>query len=307
MAKLGASSPLRVILAATDFSAPARRALTRAALLAQAHRAKLVIFNVLNVPAEALETMGARPSELARHFRAQLEREAVRASPGPGLRRGETDFRFGRPFVEIVRAARDWGAGLIVLGAHGERGVRGPLLGTTAEKVIRKSELPVLVVKRPARREYARVLVAVDFSALSRKALELAMRIAPDARLHLLHACGYPPELRLGVLGLGAIPGPASPEAREGTLERARAAMDEFLGGIDLQGRDPRLHLEEGSPERLVPAAARTVRPGLLVVGSHGRTGLTHALLGSVAEQAVREAPCDVLVARAGRAEFRLP
>jgi nucleotide-binding universal stress UspA family protein len=296
-----------VVFAATDFSTPARRAVARAVLLAEKHRARLVIFNALDIPADGLEAMGVSPSELARHFRGQLKHEVTRASRESVRLRIESDFRFGKPFVEIVRAARESGSELIVLGAHGERGVRETALGATAEKVIGKSELPVLVVKRPPRREYVRVLVALDFSDHSRRALELALRIAPDARLHLLHAYGTPLQTRLAQAGLGGLLGPGHPEATREQLDRVQVAMNDFLDVTDIRGREPRIHLEEGTPEARLPLAVRTLRPGLLVVGTHGRTGLVHALLGSVAETAVREAPCDVLVARAGRGEFRLP
>src|SRR4029453_16636497 len=118
MGKPRTSSSLRVIFAATDFSAPARRELARAVLLAEAHRGRLVVFNALDIPPDALEAMGANPSELARHFRAQLKRDLARTARATGRRRVETDFRFGKPFVEIVRGAREAGSELIVLGAH---------------------------------------------------------------------------------------------------------------------------------------------------------------------------------------------
>jgi nucleotide-binding universal stress UspA family protein len=300
---------LRVVFVATDFSAAARRALRRAALLASAHRARLVLFNALDVPPEALDGMGASPTELARHFRAELGRELGRAAWKGTRPRLTTDFRFGKPFVEIVRAARETGADLIVLGAHGRRGVRESVVGTTAEKVIRKGELPVLVVKRPARRAYGRVLVAVDFGEPSRRALELALRVVPEAgaRLDLLHAYGPLSEVRLAQAGLEGLLGQGFPENPRQQFERVRVAMDRFLAGADLRGRAAVIHLQEGSPQVRLPAAVRSLRAGLLVVGTHGRKGLAHALLGSVAETAIREAASDVLVARTGRTAFRLP
>jgi len=74
----------------------------------------------------------------------------------------------GKQFVEIIRRAREEGAELVVLGAHGEHFFKDLLLGTTAEKVVRKGDRLVLVVKRPARGAYRRVLAAVDFSENSR-------------------------------------------------------------------------------------------------------------------------------------------
>jgi nucleotide-binding universal stress UspA family protein len=83
--------------------------------------------------------------------------------------------------------------------------------------------------------------------------------------------------------------------------------MDEFLAGVDLRGHGAVIHLQDGSPQARLPVAVRSLRTGLLVVGTHGRKGLAHALLGSVAETAIREAASDVLVARTGRTAFRLP
>ena len=77
---------------------------------------------------------------------------------------------------------------IIVVGAHGAQFIKDLLVGTTAEKVVRKGDRPVLVVKRPVHGPYRRVLVAMDFSEQSRKALELGLRLAPGAKFHLLHA-----------------------------------------------------------------------------------------------------------------------
>jgi nucleotide-binding universal stress UspA family protein len=298
---------LRVVFAATDFSSSAQRAVLRAAMLASAHRARLVVFNALDVPPEAMDAMGASPGELARHFRAELGQELRRAGWKDRRPRLTVDFRFGKPFVEIVRSARETGADLLVLGAHGRRGAHAPLPGTTAERVIRKGDLPVLVVKRAPRRAYGRVLVAVDFGQPSRTALQQALRVVPDVRrLDVLHTYGPPPEV-LAASGFGSGLAENLRENQGAWLERARASMEEFLAGVDLENLTPAIHLERGSPLERLPAAVGRLRADLLVVGTHGRKGLAHALLGSVAETTIRQAACDVLVARAGRTPFRLP
>jgi nucleotide-binding universal stress UspA family protein len=296
-----------VVFVATDFSPAARRAVARAALLGRGRATRLVLFNALEIPPESLEALGGDASDLARHFHGQLEREMARAPvAGAGLRT-EADFRFGKPFVEIVRAARESGAELIVLGARGEAGLRAAGIGATAEKVVRKADRPVLVVRRPAPEPYGKVLVAVDFSEHARFALETAYRLAPGAELHLLHVHGAIPGLWLSAPLSGGRRGRRAPRDGREQEQQLRAEMDDFLSNAPPGRPEPRLHFRRGSPEDVVPAVARSLRAELLALGTHGRTGLAHALLGSVAERVVRDAGCDVLVARPGAHAFHLP
>src|SRR4030066_2328266 len=81
--------------------------------------------------------------------------------------------------------------------SHGRGELKDWLLGTTAERVVRKGDRPVLVVKRPPEGPYRHVLVAVDFSDTSHRALALAAHLAPGAHLTLLHAYEFWYEARL--------------------------------------------------------------------------------------------------------------
>ncbi|HEY7530939.1 MAG TPA: universal stress protein [Gemmatimonadota bacterium] len=337
-------SEIRSILVATDFSDAAGKAVRRASLIARDHGARLVALNVLEIPPEGLKGMGADPGEVATWFAEQLAREAGAAADRVGVE-AEMATAFGKAFVEIVRKSRETGADLIVLGSHGESGWREDLLGATADRVVRKGDRPVLVVKRAATRPYARVLVGVDFSEHSRRALEAAAALtasspateAPDrdgggrregrskstrgragggrasgtdvrSELHVLHVYGSLSQITLGRAALGGlVPTSAARSAAAEELERAREAMDALLAEVDTRGRSVEVHFREGSPMQEILRVTRTLRPGLLALGTHGRSGIPHVLFGSVAEAITRRAACDVLLVRRGTPVFSLP
>lgn len=143
--------------------------------------------------------------------------------------------------------------------------------------------------------EIKRILLPTDFSAHSaaaaRYACELATRF--DAELHLLHALEA---------HLASAPGFAMGLALPQYVHESRAAAEQSLAGVlDPQwsaGRKVVRAVVEGSPKEEIVRYARTHGVDLIVLATHGRTGLAHVLLGSVAEGVVRTAPCPVLTVR---------
>lgn len=146
--------PFEHILVATDFTALACNAEDRAVRLAQALGAKLTLLHVHHVP-PVLPTEGLLMpyDELESAARQALDQKAqsLRAR-FPDLR---VALRTGYPDVEIVAAAKDLGADLIVMGTHGRRGLRRALLGSVAARVVRTSPIPVLTVAPTPREESA--------------------------------------------------------------------------------------------------------------------------------------------------------
>ena len=105
-----------------------------------------------------------------------------------------SDVLSGEPFVEIIRCARNIGAELIVLGRHGRRPVRDMFIGTTAERVIRKGDVPVLAVNLKPARPYRRPLIATDLEDSAPRVFGLALRILePTVKaVHIVHAFNVP-------------------------------------------------------------------------------------------------------------------
>jgi nucleotide-binding universal stress UspA family protein len=169
------------LLLGTDFSPRADVALQRAVQIASEHGAALTLFHACDV--------GARDDAQGRKLIVGAEetaRQKIRSLSLPDKIAAAVRVAAGKPFVELIRAAREEESDLVVVGAHGKHFLKSLLLGTTAEKVVRKGERPVLVVKRATRSPYRQVLVPVDFSEDSRQAL--ALRLAPRGRFYVLHA-----------------------------------------------------------------------------------------------------------------------
>jgi len=226
--------------------------------------------------------------------------EEARASvspllPSAGMHEVTTSFAWGSPFATIVDRAHHGRAELVVVGRHAERRFRELLIGSTAERVIRNSSVSVLVVATPPETTYRRPLVAIDMSASSRLALELAARICdPDLdAIDVLHVISMPS--RLHATGRTLVP--ALERRRDEVEQGVREELMTFLGTVDA-GVRWNLTVKFGEPRTVILDEARERGVDLLALGTKGRTGLARVLVGSVAEGVIRGSACDVLVAR---------
>lgn len=233
--------------------------------------------------------------------------KALRELAG-GLVAGGIPLRYhidkGKDFVAIIRRSRQLHANLIVIGAHGKLSLKDEVLGTTGQKLARKADIPLLVVKKPAQSSYRRILAATDFSAASRQALEFAMNVAPDADIDLLHVYGVWGESRLSMAGAG----PRDRNAYRLQVEKSDSAtLQGWTEQIKLNGRKPVLHVRQGHPANLISQMATERQADLVVMGTTGQSGLPYILLGSVAEKVLRIVPCDTLIVRPQGFRFELP
>jgi nucleotide-binding universal stress UspA family protein len=197
---------IRSLVAATDLSAPARRAVDRAARLAAPAGASLTLVNAIDASLLGelrrwLDTGGDAEQSVVDDLRSRLHDLA--ADIGARYRIAVHEHTStGRPVDEIARAADERQADLIVVGTLGGGPFRSHLIGSTAERVVRKSARPVLMVRQSPHEAYRRVLVVVDFSRWSAPSLAIAQAIAPDAHFVLFHAVEVPFEGRLRLAGV---------------------------------------------------------------------------------------------------------
>lgn len=294
---------LNTVLFATDFSTLANQALDYALELAQKHGAVLYMLHAVvlhaddpNDPAHLFpdaEEIRRRLEEIAeRRMATQLqdratgEVEVVRAQ-----RRGISTAPV------ILEYAGEIDADVIVMSTHGRRGLSAVLLGSVTEEVVRLSACPVLTIRgrdgsTPSPR-VEDVLVPVDFSEHSSRAVRYAGEVCRTygARMHLIHVFEQPvyPEVYLG--GVASLPSFASVEGslREALLEVGAQA------GADVETT---IHVRDGRAVRGILDAATELRPDLIVIATHGLSGMKHALLGSVTEKVVRGADCPVLTVK---------
>src|SRR5690606_24271992 len=198
--------------------------------------------------------------------------------------------------IDVVLAAAEQ-SDLLVLGPRGLNPAKDFLLGATAERSARRARCPLLVSQQEAAISYATVLVPVDFSEDSLRALRFARLLAPRATLHVFHAYDSPFEGRLQSAGV-------SEEAMEGYRQsvavEAEAAMREFLArAADV--KDVRSSGELGDARVALGRRAAELQSNLIVMGKQGRSWFSEFLLGSVTRRTIENAPCDVLVVPAPR------
>jgi universal stress protein A len=141
---------------------------------------------------------------------------------------------------------------------------------------------------------FKKILCPIDFSEGSRSALRAATTLATQnaGEVVLVHVW-TPPIMAM------ATQAPVPGEALQQMYETAEADLAAAAAALGKQGVRTTTQILEGSPWAMIVEASRNDRAiDLVVMGTHGRTGLSHALLGSVAEQVVRHARCAVLVVR---------
>jgi nucleotide-binding universal stress UspA family protein len=289
------------ILVALDLSDSSLAALKSAKALADERGAKLA---VVHVAAHYHEVQPFFPQSygpnMTTHLQLeQLAREALarELEQVEGCADVERFFEIGAPYAEIVRRAEAWRADLIVVGSHGKTGLSRALLGSVAEHVVRVAHCPVLV-SRPARGSGV-VIAATDLSDPSLPAVAAAADEARrrGASLTVVHAMesslaayGAPAAALFGTTA--AVP---SPDDQTQVREWLVTLLGDAMRGFGVEGEPL---VVAGGVIASVVRAVEERRADLLVIGTHGRTGISRLLLGSVAEKLVRLVDCSVLVAR---------
>lgn len=270
--------PARILLP-TDGSEYATGAIAVAIELAKRCGAPVRLMTSLPLGSD-LETVGTQNLLAAETAKAQAQLDALASTLTAAGVTCDTEVRHDEhPDAGIVDSAAEAGAGLIVMGRRGKRGLARLMVGHATAKVIGNAPCDVLVAPRAAQFWTRRILLATDGSVHSRIALERAGAVAA--------ACGLP----VSVLSVVA---PSHGQERRAEAQRV---VDEALAALRGQGIAAEGGIAEGRPDEVIVAQARS-QADLIVVGSHGRTGLLGVLLGSVSERVIGAADCPVLVAR---------
>jgi len=295
--------PLKTLLVGTDFSPGAAQAIERAVTLPLDADATVHLVHVLPE-----RIGGVVESPLLDEATKNLDQAAALITElAPGIRVVPA-LVHGAPHAAIVREARERNAELVVLGRHGKHSLRERLLGTTTERVVRHGEVPSLVVSSKRAEPYREPMVASDPDDDLRNIeglVDLASRLSsPDStRLLLLHVVQVPFERRLR-----HTLGPDEFLAfREECKAQMLASARKVAAHLDAHGLRVRSLVRSGDPRQVIVREAKRRYVDLLVLGTHGRTGVAHALLGSVAEWVMRNAPCDVAVQRPRDFHYEAP
>jgi nucleotide-binding universal stress UspA family protein len=294
------------ILAAVDLGAQHDAVLRRAFDLAQLHGGRLTILHVIAGldPAGVQSLSDADRKNLhnaeAREARNLIEAAARACVPSGGERPGvdwSVVIEAGPPAVQVVAVAERLGVDLVIVAAHQRKSLRDKVLGSTADRILRSAARPVLVVKRPPERPYRNVLVATDFSQASDTAAVAAIALCPGARLQLIHVADVPPQFERALLRVGG--GASIEDYRRKLVSRARVRLREIAARQDGAAERLRGRVVQGDPAATLVRMTWNRDVDLIAVGPRGHGTVLSTLLGSVARHLLREAACDVLIARA--------
>jgi nucleotide-binding universal stress UspA family protein len=281
------------ILVALDFSPPSDAALAYARTVAATFGGALHLLHV--VENEFLRPIAADPRGIEDAALTRL-RYRLRADDYTRFRASTAVERSDDAADEIVTYARSRGVDLIIMGTHGRTGLAHVLVGSVAERVVRSAPCPVLTLHEapsPGNALPKRILVPTDFSAPSHAALQYARSVAAGfgASLHVLHVLE---EVAAAPAG-SEIFVAESALTRTTRLNDARERLGRLLSDDVRRSVTASFDAIFGSRAATIVDYAADNAYDLIVMGTHGRTGVAHLLLGSVAEAVVRTARCPVL------------
>ncbi len=292
------------ILVPIDFSGPSLKAIPYAVAISRQFGADLHLLHVTALtqqPSPTLLTLPLVPqAEWNQRFMKRLQALALKYRTGGNV--SALEPRTGTAYEEICAAAQELKSDLIVIATHGYTGYERAFLGSTAERVVQHSRCPVLVVREHISRwsgaadprtrtgfQLRSILAPTDFSECSLAGFDYAVQLARDfkAKLELIHVTNphlYPFGDQYAALDPVQLMDKAAHAAENQMRSMAARAKARYS-----------VRVIHGSPAIQIRNAANE-GADLVVISTHGRTGLAHMLVGSVAEHMVRYVHCPVLV-----------
>lgn len=276
---------LENILLADDFTASSKNVVATAMELSKVMNSRIMPIHILPD-----DIINEKIKKLLDETAKEKLQETIKTIKDAGVEVGEPILRYGSVSDNIAREGIRINANLILIGSgKSQRGDKFQL-GTTAERIIQKSDKPVFVVKNGVLLNVQSILCPVDFSEPSKRALKNAITMA-----HRFKA-------ELNILGVCEVQGATwfmsekdKSEENEARYVRHKEKFDDFLKEFNLEGLNWNKETPKGNPAEEILSSISGKMVDLLVIGTAGRTGLNRLIMGSVTEKVVREVPCSFL------------
>jgi universal stress protein E len=281
------------LLSATDLLPKSEYSIDRAGLLADELDAELSLLHVVSPVASERVLEQSLQIAIGR-MKSRVRSPLWHAQTTPDL-----VVRAGNPARVILDTIAREAPDLVIMGPHDRRGVVDALQGTIAEKIVSARNSPVLVVQASAKAAYRNVLLALDVAAGSRAAVRAAERfvLKDGVKATAIHAWSATDHAVFQVADLEAAGAAVTADASPGS---AAVAMHDLL---EQESADPsryELVVTQGNPLPTILRAIGKRQPDLLVMGTRGDGRMRRAVLGSVANQLLKVAPCDILIVARG-------
>lgn len=286
--------PLETIFVAHDGSLGGKEALFTASTWADFFGAKLVVGHVDVMFSEqiALQPTASNPSKHVASIQEDLQHVAAEYPTLKIEHIHRMDVAAAPALLELSSTS---GADLLVVGTHGRRGIQRIFLGSVAEEVARKAKQPVLVARAGRSRLPKRLLLPVDFSPFSADAIRpikaLSASLGSSLMLaHVIEEVLHPAFYQTGAMGIY--------EVAHDLTDRSRDQLEKLFNEQGDATEHVEFRIRHGHADVEISSLAEEEQIDLITIPTHGLRGLSHLLMGSVAERVVRYGQVPVLVWR---------
>jgi nucleotide-binding universal stress UspA family protein len=293
---------IECILLPIDFSDRGRNAAAAAVGLSQRFGARIVLAHACGAPAATLTPYGsAFPPDVLDEVRTNARRQLDEEAEGLRVQGIEVVTHLSRqtPQEAVPQLVDELRADLVVMGTRGHSGLKHVLVGSVAQHTLREATCPVMTVSDQLPAEpsvrFRHILVPTDFSTAQDGTLAIARELAgtgdEGAEIVIAHSIFVPQEIEAEV------------EQSGDSMRRALNApvlgrIEDLVEALGRDGYRARGQILSGRPAEAITTEAREAPVDLIVMGTHGRSGLSHFILGSVAERVVRQAPCPIVTVK---------
>jgi nucleotide-binding universal stress UspA family protein len=282
---------IKKILCPVDFFPASEAAVNYAAGLAANYEAGIHLLHVVTPVVTGGYEYSLDTTEIMKSLEEKAEAEllALAQKVNAGGISTEYEIRVGDVYDEIKQAIDALKPEIVVMGTHGRRGVERWFMGSTTEKLMRHSPIPLITISAAGEKveaaRFRRILVTTDFSDGTSDALAYAFSVAQENESHitLLHV-------------IHDVAADVSGKYRESLIEGVQKQLDDLVPAEATTWCDVHTQVEVGVPYRIIPRILEDEKIDLLVMNIHGKGMLDRALLGSTAERVVRIARCPVML-----------
>lgn len=267
------------ILVPTDFSEQAENALKVAAMLAKSNNAEIYLLHMMEIPMQEVDAVNAQSDIPEVLFFMKLAHKRFETLLNSDYLKGITvheTVKTDISFEQINEASTELGADLIVMGSHGASGIKEMFVGSNAEKVVRTSEVPVLVIKNEHETfKISDFVFASDFKNDNKETYNRAIKFAESfgAKIHLLMV---------------------NTVSNFITTAEAKTRINDFISGQSFKNYTVTVY-NDVSAEQGILNFAKDIDADLIGISTHGRQGIAHFFNGSLSEDLVNHANRPVM------------
>lgn len=274
---------LEKILLATDFTESNENAIESAIVLAKTFQSKIILLHVL-----PKNVGNNKAKKLLDHAAQKQFEKIVKRMHKAGVETGEPILEYGDHLDRIILTSERIDANMILVGAGEIEKKQSIRLGTTAEKIVEKSDKPVMVIQSGKYLDIKKIICPIDFSDESKRAVKNAIILAHRFNAELTVLSVFEPVYR-GPLNIEIEWGDQDGEI----LKQHKTSFDAFIEDLNFSGLNYKTVVKKGDFAKIILDTIGHEHMDLMVIGATGRKGIGRFFTGSVTEKVIREVPCS--------------